>query len=83
MRVRAALITTLSANQPCVGTLDDCADGVTAAECPFFSRVLEDPIQSEEWRKVLGTYRGPAGGYYRYVPEECQIRQVPEPVDTR
>jgi hypothetical protein len=83
MRVRAALMGALSANRPCVGALDDCPDGSTADECAFFSGVLEDPVTSTEWKKVLGAYRGPAGGYYRYIPEECQIRQVAEPVDTR
>lgn len=83
MQVRAALMVALSANRPCVGTLDDCPNGSTADECAFFSRVLEDPVTSADWVKTLGTYRGPAGGYYRYIPEECQIRQVSEPVDTR
>ncbi len=83
MRVRAALMVSLSANRPCVGALDDCPNESTADECAFFSRVLEEPVTSSEWKKVLETYRGPAGGYYRYIPEECQIRQVSEPVDTR
>ena len=66
----------------CPADLDTCADGVSAADCPFFHRVLGEPIRSPAWRKVDGHYVGPAGGVYRYEQRGCQFLEAVAPKDS-
>ena len=81
MRVRASLSMYRESSRPCPDRLDDCPDGATTMECGFFVEALGKPIQSPGWVKKGNTYRGPAGGYYRYDPDKCQIIQISRPVE--
>ncbi len=78
-RVRASLAIIRESPRMCPDRLDDCPDGVSAAECGFFAEVLGTPVKTPEWTKVDGSYRGPAGGYYRYDDSGCQIVQISAP----
>jgi hypothetical protein len=79
MRVRASLAIIRESPQTCPDRLDDCLDGVSAAECGFFTEVLGTPVNTPEWTKADGVYRGPAGGYYRYDDTGCRIVQISAP----
>ena len=81
MSIRAALVVHHASRAGCPESLDECPDGSSAAECPFFGNVLDKAVSEPGWSRRLGTYRGPSGGHYVYDPSDCQIRQVPEPVD--
>lgn len=60
----------------CPGRLDDCPDGSTTVTCSLFSALSHQFRVTSAWRKENGDYWGPAGGRYRYLPEECRLAPV-------
>ncbi len=67
----------------CYDRLDTCRNGQTAAECPFFGVLLDEPIRTTGWRKDGGYYVGPAGGQYLFDRQTCEFRRAAEPQSTR